>query len=74
MRNITSPLPNFVETFPDGGYLNLHSIMDVLVEIGFDGMIVPDHVPGEGDNAMLINEAYTLGYLRALIQYAQHQS
>ena len=74
MRNITSPLPNFVETFPDGGYLNLHSIMDVLIEIGFDGMIVPDHVPGEGDNAMLINEAYTLGYLRALIQYAQHQS
>ena len=48
--------------------------MVVLIESGFDGMIVPDHVPGEGDNAMLINEAYTLGYLRALIQYAHHQS
>ena len=71
MRNITSPLPNFIETFPDAGYLNLHTIMDVLIEIGFDGMIVPDHVPGEGDGT--IHEAFTLDYLRALIQYAEHK-
>ncbi|MDA0789746.1 MAG: mannonate dehydratase [Proteobacteria bacterium] len=70
MRNITSPLPDFDETFPDGGYLDLFAIMDILVEIDFKGMIVPDHVPGDGDQIMM-NEAYTLGYLRALIQYAQ---
>jgi mannonate dehydratase len=69
MRNITTPLPNFTETFPDDGYLDLHDIMDVLVDIGFTGMIVPDHVPGDADQK-LINEAYTLGYLRSLIQYA----
>ena len=72
MRNITSPLPNFIETFPDAGYLNLHAIMDVLIEIGFNGMIVPDHVPGEGDGTT--EEAFTLGYLRALIQYAEHKT
>ena len=71
MRNITSPLPNFIETFPDAGYLNLHAIMDVLIEIDFNGMIVPDHVPGEGDGTT--EEAFTLGYLRALIQYAEHK-
>ena len=73
MRNITTPLPDFTETFPDDGYLNLHAIMDVLIDIGFTGMIVPDHVPGDSDNA-LINEAFTLGYLRALIQYAKHKT
>ena len=26
------------------------------------------------DHNILINEAYTLGYLRALIQYAEHKS
>ncbi len=73
MRNITAPLPNFSETFPDGGYLDLHSIMDVLIDIDFQGMVVPDHVPGDEHN-ILVNEAYTLGYLRALIQYAEHKS
>ena len=73
MRNITAPLPDFVETFPDDGYLNLHAIMDVLIDIGFTGMIVPDHVPGASGNT-LINEAFTLGYLRALIQYAKHKT
>ncbi len=73
LRNITAPLPNFAETFPDAGYLDLHEVMDVLVEVGFEGMIVPDHVPGD-DAQILINEAYTLGYLRALIQYAKRKA
>ncbi len=73
LRNITAPLPDFAETFPDGGYLDLHEVMDVLVEVGFEGMIVPDHVPGD-EAQILINEAYTLGYLRALIKYAQRKA
>ena len=71
MRNITPQLPNFIKTFPDAGYLNVHAIMDVLIEFGFDGMIVPDHVSEEGDGT--IHEAFTLDYLRALIQYAEHK-
>ena len=72
LRNVSAPMPNFAETFPDDGYLDLHGVMDALVEVGFDGMIVPDHVPGEAHEKP-INEAYTLGYLRALIRYAQRQ-
>ena len=72
MRNISSPLPNFSETFPDGGYLDMFEIIDALIDIGFDGMIVPDHVPGQ-DHEMPVNEAFTLGYLGVLIQYAERR-
>ena len=63
-RNTSSPLPSFHETFPDNGYVDLVKVMRALVEVGFDGIVVPDHVPGDGR----IEEAYTFGYIRALIQ------
>ncbi len=73
-RNISGPLRRdaatgaaaggFHETFPDNGYVDLVAIMRALREVGFDGMVVPDHVPGEGR----IEEAYTFGYIRALMQ------
>ncbi|MCY4130636.1 MAG: mannonate dehydratase [Gammaproteobacteria bacterium] len=63
-RNTSAPLPNFHETFPDNGYVDLVAVMRALQEVGFDGIVVPDHVPGDGR----IEEAYTFGYIRALIQ------
>jgi len=73
-RNISSPMPDFHETFPDNGYLNMFQIMKALSEVGYTGMVVPDHVPkltvnGRAENqAELAGEAYILGYIRALIQ------
>jgi len=64
LRNTSAPLPDFHETFPDDGYVDLVEIVRALAEIGFDGMVVPDHVPGDGR----VEEAYTFGYIRALIQ------
>ena len=68
-RNVSSPLPNFTETFIEDGYLDMRRIMRVLVESGFEGMVVPDHVPaaGESDAGSYGTEAYLLGYLRALM-------
>ena len=63
-RNTSAPLPRFHETFPDNGYVDLVAIMRALADVGFDGIVVPDHVPGGGR----IEEAYTFGYIRALIQ------
>ena len=63
-RNTSAPLPQFHETFPDNGYVDLVAIMRALADVGFDGIVVPDHVPGGGR----IEEAYTFGYIRALIQ------
>lgn len=61
----SAPLPDFHETFPDDGYLNLYAIMRTLEDVGFDGMVVPDHVP---DAHAQLGEAFTLGYIRGLIQ------
>ena len=44
-RNVSGPLPHFVETFPDDGYLDLYQVMKELRLVGFNGAMVPDHVP-----------------------------
>ncbi len=44
-RNVSSPLPRFVETLPDDGYLDMYQVMKVLHEIRYTGTIVPDHIP-----------------------------
>ena len=69
-RNISAPVPVFHETFPDNGYLNMFKIMRALGEVNFNGMVVPDHVPGCGGNeiANRVGEAYIFGYIRAMIQ------
>ncbi|MFC1716827.1 mannonate dehydratase [Candidatus Poribacteria bacterium] len=69
-RNVSSPLPEFYETFHDNGYLNMYRIMKALGEVNFNGMVVPDHVP-RGQNTeggRSHEEAYCIGYVRALIQ------
>lgn len=67
-RNIDAPMPNFVETFPDNGYVDMVAVFEALAEVGFRGMVVPDHVPQTSDRA---GEAFIFGYIRALIQMAQ---
>jgi mannonate dehydratase len=62
-RNVSSNLPDFHETFPDNGYLDMYRVMRALREVNFNGMVVPDHVPRCAGG-----EAYIFGYIRALIQ------
>ena len=75
LRNIDRPLPDFVETLPDDGYLDLTAIVDTLAEVGFDGMIVPDHTPipvaSAADRRTM--EAYSLGYIRGIVQAARRR-
>jgi len=47
-RNVTAPLPHFTETLMDDGYYNMYKIMEALVEVNFDGLVIPDHVPELG--------------------------
>jgi len=63
-RNVSSPLPKFRETFVDNGYLDMYQVMKALREVGFDGIVIPDHVPGGGYPAA--NSSYTIGYMKAL--------
>ncbi len=65
-RNVSSPLPKFRETFVDNGYMDMYKVMKALRKVNFDGIIIPDHVPGGGPMYPQANYAYTIGYMKAL--------
>jgi len=67
-RNIAGGFLNFRETFIDDGDVDMLKAMRVYKEIGFDGMMMPDHVPKiEGDARSYQAFAFTFGYIKALI-------
>jgi mannonate dehydratase len=67
-RNIRGGFLNSQETFIDDGDVDMLKAMRVYNEVGFSGMIMPDHVPRiDGDGRGLQAFAYTFGYIKALI-------
>jgi mannonate dehydratase len=74
-RNVSSPLPDFVETFQDEGYMDMYQVMKALRQARFDGMMVPDHVPAlAGDEGMnRAGMAYCIAYMRALLRRANEE-
>jgi mannonate dehydratase len=71
-RNVDKPLPHFVETFVDDGYGDLYAVMKTLQEVGFRGVVIPDHIPRMADDHRL-GTAYTIGYMRALLHRAEQE-
>ena len=64
-RNVSAPIPHFVETFVDDGYTDMKNVMRTLVEVDFRGILIADHVPQmAGDRRT--GWAYSIGYIRAL--------
>ena len=74
-RNVNSPLPHFVETFPDDGYLDMYRVMKTLREVRFNGTVVPDHIPQlAGDSGIRpAGTAYCVAYMRALLRRANEE-
>ena len=67
-RNIRGGFLSFQETFIDDGDVDMLKAMRVYKEIGYDGMMMPDHVPTiPGDPKGLQAFAFTFGYIKALI-------
>jgi mannonate dehydratase len=67
-RNIAGGFLNFRETFIDDGDVDMLKAMRVYKEIGYDGMMMPDHVPTiAGDAEGLQGFAFAFGYIKALI-------
>jgi mannonate dehydratase len=67
-RNINGGFLNFRETFIDNGDVDMLKAMRVYKEVGYDGMMMPDHVPQvEGDTGQAQGFAFALGYIKALI-------
>jgi mannonate dehydratase len=70
-RNIHGGFLNFQETFPDAGDVDMMAALQVYKEVGYDGMLMPDHVPNiEGDHGGLQAFAFAYGYIRGLMQAA----
>ncbi len=70
-RNVSSPLPNFVETFLDNGYMDMYQIMKLFYEIGYTNTVTLDHTPKfVGLDPKGLGTAYAIGYMRALMQRA----
>ena len=65
-RNVTAPIPHFVETFVDNGYTDMWKLIRTLKEVDFRGNLIADHVPGMvGGNR--VGWAYSIGYIKAMI-------
>jgi len=68
-RNIHGGFLHFEETFPDDGDVNFLAAIRTYKEVGYDGMLMPDHVPKiDGDDGGKQAFAFAFGYIRALIQ------
>jgi mannonate dehydratase len=68
MRAIKGGLNHFAEVYPDEGVLDLFKIMRILRDAGYEGGILPDHMPSHpGDPGKLQAYAFGYGYIQALI-------
>jgi len=65
-RNVDQPLPHFVETFVDDGYMDMYQVMKALRAVDFNGVLIPDHIPMMGNHPR-VGTAYTLGYMKAML-------
>lgn len=66
-RNVDQPLPHFVETFLDNGYMDMYKIMKVLREVDFNGVLIADHIP-QMTNDRRVGTAFSIGYMKALLE------
>lgn len=69
LRNIKGGWDNFQEVYPDNGDMDFLHVVRALRDVGFDGMVMPDHVPvhaAEGSTAQAF--AFCYGYIKGLLQ------
>lgn len=69
LRNIKGGWNNFQEVYPDNGDMDFVKVVRALRDVGFDGMVMPDHVPHhheEGSTLQAFSFAY--GYIKAVLQ------
>ncbi|MFB6173087.1 MAG: mannonate dehydratase, partial [Halobacteriales archaeon] len=71
-RDVEGTVPSFAETFVDAGNFESTAAARALVDVGFDGAVIPDHVPAvEGDTEWGHRaRGYTVGYLAGVLDSA----
>ena len=68
-RNVAGAVPEFAETFIDNGDVDMLEAMRAYKEVGYDGLLLPDHLPRMvGDTPYQHrSRAYAVGYIKALM-------
>lgn len=68
-RNIRGRRDDFQEVFPDEGDMDMVAVMRTLKEVGYQYMVMPDHMPHHDDDPRQDQAfAFGYGYITALIQ------
>lgn len=68
-RNIKGKKLAFQETFPDEGDVDMVKSAKTYKEVGYKGMLMPDHTPKiAGENPDAVAFAYCYGYIGAVLQ------
>lgn len=68
-RNIRGRRDDFQEVFLDEGDLDMVAVARTLAEVGYSGMVMPDHVPSHpADPHSLQAFAYACGYIKGVLQ------
>ncbi len=74
-RNIRGGYLKFEETLPDDGDVDMPRALRTYREVGFDGMVMPDHVPQiAGDTGGQKAFAFCFGYIQALLQQLRNEA
>jgi len=69
-RDVVGTVPSFHETWIDQGNYDALEVMKELADVGFSGLMIPDHTPHIDDDTDWDHRgrAYTTGYLKALLR------
>lgn len=68
LRNIKGGWNNFQEVYPDNGDMDFVSIVKALRDVGYAGMVMPDHIPHhDAPGSGLQGHAFAFGYIKGII-------
>ena len=75
-RNIRGGYLKFEETFPDEGDIDMLKAMRIYKEAGYNGVLIPDHIPKSDLDAPWghRSRAYCYGYIKALIHAVESEN
>jgi len=68
-RNIRGVRDDFCETYPDDGDLDMVAVARTLHSVGYQYMVMPDHMPHHADDPDSLQAfAYGYGYIKGVLQ------
>lgn len=75
-RDVSGVVPRFTEDFLDEGNYDEYALLKLLDEVGFSGLMIPDHTPHlEGDTDWEHRgRAFTIGYIRGMLRAMRAES